>query len=61
MKITIYTRNVYGQQLIYPVGDGADAVCRLTHKKTLDEYDIAALKDLGHETAQVPDPKSLII
>lgn len=45
--ITIEKRNVYGNELIYIVSNHAEAIRRLTGKKTIDQNDIATLEQLG--------------
>ena len=45
--ITIEKRNVYGNELIYIVSNHAEAIRRLTGKKTIDQNDIANLEQLG--------------
>ena len=45
--ITIEKRNVYGNELIYIVSNHAEAIRRLTGKKTIDQNDIATLEKLG--------------
>ena len=53
MKITVYTKNVYGNNLIYPIGDLAHKFTNLTGKKTLSEYDLKVIKSMGIEIEQV--------
>ena len=48
MNIQYFKRDVYGNPLFYIVGEQAEALRRLTGKKTIDRRDIAALESLGH-------------
>lgn len=48
MQVRIQRKNVYGNELIYPV-DHARDIERLTGKKTINNSDIEALKNLGVE------------
>jgi len=48
MKIQYFKRDVYGNPLFYIVGEQAEALRRLTGKKTVDQRDITALEALGH-------------
>jgi|TARA_B100001939_G_C16801664_1_gene555938 hypothetical protein len=45
--ITLQSKNVYGNKLIYVVSHHAQAIQHLTRKKTIDSVDIVALQDLG--------------
>jgi hypothetical protein len=47
MTINYIKKNVYGNEMLYIVGDAKEFVARLTGKKTVDEGDIKALKNLG--------------
>lgn len=49
MKIQITVKNVYGNELIYPVCEKAKAFCELTNKKTFSCNDISKIKQLGFE------------
>jgi hypothetical protein len=53
MKIQYFRRDVYGNPLFYIVGEQAEALRRLTGKKTVDKSDLAALEALGHTTELV--------
>ena len=46
-KIKVQLRNVYGNELIYPMCDDAKRFTRLTQTKTLHRDDIATIKALG--------------
>jgi len=45
-KIKVQLRNVYGNELIYPMCDDAKRFTRLTQTKTLHRDDIAVRKSL---------------
>jgi hypothetical protein len=53
MNIQYFTRNVYGQTLLYVVGAEGAAIQTLTGKKTVTRGDLAALEALGHTTERV--------
>jgi hypothetical protein len=48
MSITVRIKNVYGNELIYPVCDKAVNLARLSGKKTFTAESIAIIKDLGY-------------
>ena len=52
MPVTIETRTVYGNEMIYPIGEGAEHVQQLTGKKTVSIDDLRALQALGIEVAE---------
>jgi hypothetical protein len=47
MKITVCIRNVYGNELIYPVCEQARLFCRLSGRKTFSPADIETIEKLG--------------
>jgi len=47
--ITVKIKNVYGNDLIYPVCDNAQKFAVLTNKKTLSKNELAYIKALGFE------------
>lgn len=53
MKITVYTKNVYGNNLIYPIGKTACDFTRLTGTKTFSKYHLGIIKALGYEIQQI--------
>jgi hypothetical protein len=59
MKLQLFERNVYGRQIMYPVGDMYRHVETLTRKKTIDSRDLNALVELGVEIEWVKDPNSI--
>ena len=52
-KIKVQLRNVYGNELIYPMCDDAKRFTRLTQTKTLHRDDIAGIKSLGYTVETV--------
>ena len=53
MTVTIETRVVGYNEMIYPIGESAEHVKRLTGKKTVDLSDLRALQGLGIEVVEV--------
>lgn len=53
MKITVYTKNVYGNNLIYPIGAMAHNFIKLTGTKTLSKYHLEVIESMGIEIEQV--------
>jgi len=52
MNLTIEIKNVYGNELIYPVCDKAIKLCSLTAYKTFSKHAISTLKSLGYTFTQ---------
>ncbi len=52
MNLTIEIKNVYGNELIYPVCDKAIKLCLLTGQKTFRKGSIRILKELGYTFTQ---------
>ena len=48
MNIKVKLKNVYGNDLIYPVCDKAKAFAAIAGKKTLTKYDISEIQFLGY-------------
>jgi hypothetical protein len=61
MKIEVFVRTVYGAPNIYPANPAAEIAAELVGKKTFSRRDLELLKKLGHEVAQVLDPKTITI
>jgi hypothetical protein len=57
MNITYYTKDVYGQELRYPVSNEALMVCRLTGTKTLTDWALAVLRDNDATVTEVIRPR----
>ena len=53
IKITVYTKNVYGNNLIYPIGNLAHSFIKLTGTKTLSKYHLNIIRSMGIEVEQV--------
>lgn len=49
MNITVKIKQVYGQDLVYPICETAQTFARLTGKKTFSNYDIQQIKQLGYQ------------
>lgn len=47
MEIIVCVRNVYGNELIYPVCERAKLLTRLSGRKTLSPGDIQTIEKLG--------------
>ena len=50
--IEVAIKNVYGNDLIYPVGSTAKLFAELTGKKTFSRQDIETIKLLGFQVQQ---------
>jgi hypothetical protein len=59
MKIQFFIRYVYGKPTKYLTGDAAGAVHELTRRRTVEQSDLDALAELGHEIVQVIDPSTV--
>ena len=53
MEIKVQVRNVYGNELVYPMCKKAKTFCVLTGTKTLSHWDIGHIKSLGYEIVPV--------
>ena len=51
--VTVQIKNVYGNELIYPICDTAKLFAGFTGKKTLSHADINRIKALGYEIKNV--------
>ena len=52
MKLTVEVKNVYGNDLVYPVCDYAKGLCRITGQRTFSNWHIEELKGLGFTFTQ---------
>jgi len=52
--VTIDIKNVYGNELIYPVCFNAKKFTSLTKRKTLNKKDIDIIKTLGYKVVIMP-------
>ena len=48
MKIDVYYKNVYGNDLCYPACEDAKIFAGLSRQKTLSTYTIAMIERLGY-------------
>ena len=48
MDLTIEKKNVYGNDLVYPICEKAKKLCSLTGQKTFNQNTIKVLKELGY-------------
>ena len=49
MHITVKVKNVYGNDLVYPVDENARTFARLVGAKTLNRWQLSLIKGLGYE------------
>ena len=56
-KLEVYYKNVWGNDLCYPVNDIAKNICKLTGAKTLSDHALSIAKDMGYiKTPVAYDP-----
>lgn len=55
--VAVEVRNVYGNELIYPVNEPAKIFASLTGNKTLNLVDLQRIQALGFEVAEVHSRK----
>ncbi len=53
MEIQVQVKNVYGNDLVYPICRKAELFCFIAGTKTLGEQDIKHIKLLGYEVTPV--------
>jgi len=51
MKIFVEIKNTYGNELVYPVCEKAQAFARIAGTKTLSQKTLEEIKNLGYELA----------
>lgn len=56
--LTVSIKNVYGNELIYPVCDDAKAFARIAGSTTLTRSVIEEIKKLGYTFSILPAPSS---
>ena len=62
MIIEVYVKNNWGSDHTYICDpDLASAIQTLTSRKTLTDYDLQALRKLGHEFVLVKNPKLTLV
>ena len=55
MELIVNVKNVYGNQLIYPVNDTAKLFCKLLNTKTLTKTSLNDIRSLGYTiTVETP-------
>ena len=48
LSITVKIKNVYGEDKVYPVSERAKMFANIAGTKTLTDYTIAKIKELGY-------------
>lgn len=62
MIIEVFIKNSWGSDYTYICDpDLASAIQALTGRKTLTDYDMTALRKLGHDFILVKDPKLTLV
>ena len=56
-KIQVYTKNVYGNTLIYPACDNAKNFIKLSDNITFQKWQLEIIKSLGFKVEQVINPE----
>ena len=49
LQITLKTKNVYGNDFIYPVCETSQKFANLINKKTFSNYDLKIIESLGYK------------
>ena len=52
MELTVKVKQVYGNDMIYPVNDIAQKFSNLLGKKTFSKVDLAIISNLGYKITQ---------
>jgi hypothetical protein len=52
MELTVKVKQVYGNDMIYPVNDTAQKFANLIGKKTFSKVDLAIISNLGYKITQ---------
>lgn len=47
-ELTVEIKNIYGNELIYPVCNTAKSLCSITGAKTFNSFTIGQLKSIGY-------------
>ena len=55
MELTVKVKQVYGNDMIYPVNDTAQKFANLIGKKTFSKTDLAIISNLGYKINQVTE------
>jgi hypothetical protein len=49
LQITLKTKSVYGNDLIYPMCETSQKLANLINKKTFSNYDLKIIESLGYQ------------
>ena len=49
LQITLKTKSVYGNDLIYPICETSKKLANLINKKTFANYDLKIIESLGYQ------------
>ena len=60
LTVKFYAKKVYGNILLYPANEQAEKFCELTGTKTLQEWQLKRIFELGFNLEQVSDPEDTI-
>tara|TARA_R100000458_G_C8222957_1_gene206763 strand:+ start:713 stop:952 length:240 start_codon:yes stop_codon:yes gene_type:complete len=60
LTVKFYAKKVYGSTLLYPANEQAEKFCELTGTKTLQEWQLKRIFELGFNLEQVSDPEDAI-
>tara|TARA_R100001594_G_scaffold136230_1_gene178447 strand:+ start:378 stop:617 length:240 start_codon:yes stop_codon:yes gene_type:complete len=60
LTVKFYAKKVYGNTLLYPANEQAEKFCELTGTKTLQEWQLKRIFELGFNLEQVSDPEDAI-
>lgn len=59
MKIQVKIKNVYGKQTVYPVCKLGQQFAALAKQKTLTDYEIRLIKEMGYSIEVVQETQTL--
>ena len=57
LTVKFYAKKNYGKTLLYPANEQAEKFCELTGTKTLQEWQLRRIFELGFNLEQVSDPE----
>jgi hypothetical protein len=60
LTVKFYAKKVYGNTLLYPANEQAEKFCELTGTKTLQEWQLKRIFELGFNLEQVSDPEDSV-
>lgn len=58
--VQVFSRQVYGQRLIYPANRVAELLAQLAGVKTFNQAQLKAIRELGLDIEQLQDPAGRI-